>query len=395
VTTTPTTTTRDQVTSRNLLDHLKKHVPFTYALLLTSVPRGDLQVAQPTNVAEPMLRAYNEGLHAEDRLTWQAIFRNQVLTPADLWEGDGYHQSAFYQQLLQPMGLVYALAAPLASPVLDGYPGAVLLFRMQDHGEFTPADAQKLEELVRKFDEQQAQSRTGRRAGAAGPRPVLFDRPPAHLFVVDSDGRFIFPPEAEESIDPGLRNQMLEQAKRFAQTMNGHTTHADRLQLADSHGDQWPFRVVSHKHYPAFGHGAFTVLCMQPDCIEWGGVRPQDFGADPELSRLIPALKFMQQEFRRGPSLSEISGTVSLSPFHFHRRFTELLGLTPKQYMLACQIHEAKSELLAGEKELVQIAKDCGFAHQSHFTSRFKQATGLTPTRWRRLAADLAKAARD
>jgi AraC family transcriptional regulator len=131
---------------------------------------------------------------------------------------------------------------------------------------------------------------------------------------------------------------------------------------------------------------------MQPDCIEWGGVRPQDFGADPELSRLIPALKFMQQEFRRGPSLSEISGTVSLSPFHFHRRFTELLGLTPKQYMLACQIHEAKSELLAGEKELVQIAKDCGFAHQSHFTSRFKQATGLTPTRWRRMAQQRTKA---
>ena len=83
---------------------------------------------------------------------------------------------------------------------------------------------------------------------------------------------------------------------------------------------------------------------------------------------------------------------MSLSPFHFHRRFTELLGLTPKQYLLACQIHEAKSELLAGEKELAQIAKDCGFAHQSHFTSRFKQATGLTPTRWRRMAQQRTKA---
>jgi AraC family transcriptional regulator len=43
---------------------------------------------------------------------------------------------------------------------------------------------------------------------------------------------------------------------------------------------------------------------------------------------------------------------------------------------------------------LSEIAKECGFAHQSHFTSRFKQATGLTPTRWRRLAADLEKAPR-
>ena len=31
--------------------------------------------------------------------------------------------------------------------------------------------------------------------------------------------------------------------------------------------------------------------------------------------------------------------------------------------------------------EIFRIARDCGFAHQSHFTSRFKQASGLTPTR--------------
>ena len=43
-------------------------------------------------------------------------------------------------------------------------------------------------------------------------------------------------------------------------------------------------------------------------------------------------------------------------------------------------------QLLSGEKELVQIARECGFAHQSHFTSRFKQATGFTPTRWRKMA---------
>ena len=77
---------RDQVTSRNLLEHLKKQVPYTYGVLLIGVLAADLQVAQPTNVAEPMLRAYNKGLHAEDRLSWQTIFRNQVLTPNQVWK---------------------------------------------------------------------------------------------------------------------------------------------------------------------------------------------------------------------------------------------------------------------------------------------------------------------
>ena len=148
-----------------------------------------------------------------------------------------------------------------------------------------------------------------------------------------------------------------------------------------------------HHRYPALGDGTIVFFCLQPSCPEWGTVRPTDFQADPEVSRLVPALKFMQQEFHRSPTLVEISKTVHLSPFHFHRRFTELLGLTPKHFLLECQVHEAKSQLLAGEKELSQIAADCGFAHQSHFTSRFKQATGLTPTRWRRMALERNKAA--
>jgi AraC-like DNA-binding protein len=153
------------------------------------------------------------------------------------------------------------------------------------------------------------------------------------------------------------------------------------------------YRLVTYRHFPALGDGPYTFLCRQPGCVDWGAVKPQDFQADPELSRLIPALKFMQQEFSRGPTLVEIAKQVHLSPFHFHRRFTELLGLTPKQFLLECQIHEAKSELVARQKELALIAKDCGFAHQSHFTSRFKQATGLTPTRWRRMVTDRRKAA--
>ena len=101
----------------------------------------------------------------------------------------------------------------------------------------------------------------------------------------------------------------------------------------------------------------------------------------------------MEQEFHKGPTLNQIARVVHLSPFHFHRRFTELLGITPKHFLLACQIYQAKRMLVAGDRELADIAKACGFAHQSHFTSRFKQATGLTPTRWRRLAREKARVA--
>ncbi|HSU67456.1 MAG TPA: AraC family transcriptional regulator, partial [Tepidisphaeraceae bacterium] len=185
---------------------------------------------------------------------------------------------------------------------------------------------------------------------------------------------------------------MIDQARRRVQHLNGDGQDIDRVLLPDEHGDIWTFRVATYRSYPALGEGAYTFFCLTPTCADWGNVKPADFQADQELSRLIPALKFMQQEFHRGPTLVEIAKQVELSPFHFHRRFTELLGLTPKQYLLECQIHEAKTQLLSRTKDLASIARDCGFAHQSHFTSRFKQATGLTPTRWRRMMTERGKA---
>jgi AraC-like DNA-binding protein len=185
---------------------------------------------------------------------------------------------------------------------------------------------------------------------------------------------------------------MIQHAQHRLSTLNGDVVPADRLQLPDSRGDLWIFRAVTFRKYPALGDGPFVFFSLQPEAWEWDAVRGSEVQADPEMSRLIPAVKFMHDEFGRSPTLDEIAAKAHLSPFHFHRRFTDLLGQTPKHFLLACQIHRSKELLVERKKELAEIAKECGFAHQSHFTSRFKQATGLTPTRWRRLAADLAKA---
>ena len=110
-----------------------------------------------------------------------------------------------------------------------------------------------------------------------------------------------------------------------------------------------------------------------------------------DFERVASVIRYLDKHQTEQPGLADLAASIGLSPFHFHRQFTELLGLTPKHLLLECQIAEAKMHLMSREKELAQIATDCGFAHQSHFTSRFKQATGLTPTRWRRLATERMK----
>jgi AraC-like DNA-binding protein len=380
-----TSSAREHITPRQLLEQLKKTAPVAHGLVLTTLPRGGLQIMQPSTVTDNVVKSYATGLHAEDCLTWQSILKRKPQRLSDCWTSKELESTGYFHTWLQPMGLAHAVALPMGSPALDGYPGAVHLCRTAEQGEFSSAEVHKLNEVVAHFDEKLAHSRATRRNICAPIIPGV-ERPRVRLTILDGNLKPKSPAASAGDVDDRLREQMVEQAKRRIHQLNGDSSVADRVMLADSHGDRWPYRIVTFRSYPALGQGPFSFFCLQPDCGEWGILRPADFQADTELVRLIPALRYMQQEFHRGPTLVDVAKTVHLSPFHFHRRFTELLGLTPKQFLLDCQIYLAKTELLAGEKELATIAKECGFAHQSHFTSRFKQATGYTPTRWRKMA---------
>jgi AraC-like DNA-binding protein len=375
---------------RQIFEAIGQRMPIAEGLVVTTLPRGSLQIAQPAKLPEPLLKAYAKGLHAEDKLTWATILKNEAVSADDV---KGFGEGRYARDWMNANGFAHAAAAPLRSPVLEGYPGAVHVYRSKEQGAFSAAELEQLSEVASEIDELVTRSRKSRGGNCAG-NVSLTKRPAARQFVVDENLSEVTTEDSLKSLDNRLREQLLDHAKTRLSGSIDAEVHTDRLQVPDSRGDLWTFGVVTYKSYPALGDGAFVIFSLVPDCCEWGAIRPNDFQADQELSRLIPALKFMQSEFHRSPTLGEIAKTVHLSPFHFHRRFAQLLGITPKHFLLECQIHEAKTQLLARKKSLAQIATDCGFAHQSHFTSRFKQATGLTPTRWRRLASE-AKAAKE
>jgi AraC-like DNA-binding protein len=360
--------------------------------LVSSLPRGGLQIVQPPHCPEILVKGYNRELHTEDRLTWAAIVKNKPVKGTQVWGSGVYESSRFVQALLEPAGLRFSAAAPLAAPVITGYPGALHLYRKLGDPAFTETELELLGEIANQLSETLVRLHEARRPDRADESPWSH-RGAVRQLALDSKGKQVLPVQGNP-LDQRLMQQMLQHAQHRMQHLNGDVIPADRLQLPDSRGDLWIFRAVTFRKYPALGEGPFVFFCLQPESWEWDAVRPADVQADPELSRLIPAVKFMHDEFGRSPTLDEIAIKAHLSPFHFHRRFTDLLGQTPKHYLLACQIERAKELLVGRKKELADIAKECGFAHQSHFTSRFKQATGLTPTRWRRLAADLEKSGR-
>ncbi|MDB5325210.1 MAG: AraC family transcriptional regulator [Phycisphaerales bacterium] len=308
----------------SFLSDVHPHWPAEAAALLTTLPRGGIQICHAT----PAGRV----IDTDQRLAWTAL--------KDGFAAEGGR-----------------LAVRLEGPVLGGYPGVILLRAAS--APATPATAELADRVRAAY---------GRR------RAIRQDLPVRQAVFVG--GESVLPHDLNaafgQSIADGLR--------RLATSDIEDGRHT----LVDAEGRCAAVQVSRIERDVSVGEGPVVFLSLSPRSADWSELTPADFDADPELSRLTGAIQFAVEHFRRGPTLDEIAGVVGLSPFHFHRRFTERFGITPKHLLYDLQLEEAERLLSDPKRPLTEIADACGFAHQSHFTSRFKQGTGLTPTAWRR-----------
>jgi AraC-like DNA-binding protein len=82
--------------------------------------------------------------------------------------------------------------------------------------------------------------------------------------------------------------------------------------------------------------------------------------------------------------LAQVARECGLSASHFSRAFRQSLGMAPHQWLLKIRVERAKEQLLNSDASLADIAVDCGFADQSHFTRVFTKHVDASPGQWRR-----------
>ena len=346
----------------DLAKTLREIVPADEVVLLSTMPRGGLQICKKLHVNDALVRRYNLELHPHDRFAWRVLRDGSAA--ADGSKPDALSESPIAH------GLAVTVGVRIESPIFDGYPGLLVLLRRTTQ----PAPVLNLQKFT--TDARAAFDQCFR-----GERAIIDPTPRQFVFA---NGKVVTPEDGLARLDSKLAATLTAEVEpRLARGYEGDPS-SGRLGLADSSGVHVPVEIVRFEHYPALSQGPVVFASVHPRVQDWHKISPDDFSADPELARLTSAVNFMVTTFRRGPTLEEVAEAVHLSQFHFHRRFSEIFGLTPKHLLYDLQLHEAQRMLADPQQQLVDIAKHCGFAHQSHFTSRFKQGTGLTPTRWRR-----------
>lgn len=84
------------------------------------------------------------------------------------------------------------------------------------------------------------------------------------------------------------------------------------------------------------------------------------------------------------PSLPDIAAAMNMSYSLFRKRFLQATGTPPGQYRAELIFRQACQRLQQTRDPLYQIAAHFGFHDQFHFSRRFTQVVGLSPRAFRR-----------
>jgi AraC family transcriptional regulator len=99
-----------------------------------------------------------------------------------------------------------------------------------------------------------------------------------------------------------------------------------------------------------------------------------------ELARRVNvATAFLHAHLDRKVSIEEAARAACLSPFHFHRLFSALHGITPHRYLTKLRLERARALLRQAGRGVAEVAGECGFESTTSFTALFKRTFGTTP----------------
>jgi AraC family transcriptional regulator len=90
-------------------------------------------------------------------------------------------------------------------------------------------------------------------------------------------------------------------------------------------------------------------------------------------------------ELSHRPSLSSLARAVGVHPVTLARAFRQAFGCTVGEYVRQLRIERAAHQLAGTELSLAEIALAAGFSDQSHFSNMFRERTGLSPSKFRRV----------
>lgn len=107
-----------------------------------------------------------------------------------------------------------------------------------------------------------------------------------------------------------------------------------------------------------------------------------------DYDTVAAAIRYLEANFRRQPSLEELAGHLHLSPFHLQRLFKRWAGISPKRFVQYLTVDYAR-QLLAEEHSVLTAAYEAGLSGPSRLHDLFLSIDAVTPGEFKLQGAGL------
>jgi AraC-like DNA-binding protein len=107
--------------------------------------------------------------------------------------------------------------------------------------------------------------------------------------------------------------------------------------------------------------------------------------------RAVETALWIDAHSHRPIDLEDAAAQADISPFHFLRLFSSVLGVSPHQYLVRSRLRHAARLLADDERPITDVAYDVGFGDLSNFVRTFHRAAGVSPRRFREASRGMRK----
>lgn len=109
------------------------------------------------------------------------------------------------------------------------------------------------------------------------------------------------------------------------------------------------------------------------------GINPRHI----HFARLQAVLNHINEHLGGELSVETLAAVAEVSTAHFRRLFQLAMGMPPHRYIMSTRLEQGRKWLSMSSMPIAQIAQECGFSSQSHFTACFRAAHAVTPAAFR------------
>lgn len=100
--------------------------------------------------------------------------------------------------------------------------------------------------------------------------------------------------------------------------------------------------------------------------------------------RLLPIFTFVDEHMHESISVADLADLINLSLSRFHVFFKAQMGESPMEYIKRVRLERSRQMLATTDVPVYAVAESVGFINPFHFSRAFKEASGMSPSYYRK-----------